>query len=145
MCDVFICSDSGVGLCEDDRKLLEELGQRKSSLNRCDSGGEISSDISGGGNISGERDRSRGRSVERKHSLEKIQKLFMSDNVREEKVEGREERSDSNNNMGQERDRNRGGQERDRNRGGQEDEGQAGCAGREDKFVVSEITFTSVC
>ena len=26
MCDVFICSDSGVGLCEDDRKILEGLG-----------------------------------------------------------------------------------------------------------------------
>ena len=30
MCDVFICSDSGVGLCEDDRILLESLGNRKS-------------------------------------------------------------------------------------------------------------------
>jgi hypothetical protein len=27
MCDVFICSDSGVGLCEADRVLLEGLGQ----------------------------------------------------------------------------------------------------------------------
>ena len=26
MCDVFICSDSGVGLCEDDRRILEGLG-----------------------------------------------------------------------------------------------------------------------
>ena len=31
MCDVFICSDSGVGLCEDDRKLLEGLGSTTSS------------------------------------------------------------------------------------------------------------------
>ena len=31
MCDVFICSDSGVGLCEDDRKLLEGLGSTSSS------------------------------------------------------------------------------------------------------------------
>ena len=31
MCDVFICSDSGVGLCEDDRKLLEGLGSTASS------------------------------------------------------------------------------------------------------------------
>ena len=30
MCDEFICSDSGVGLCEDDRILLESLGNRKS-------------------------------------------------------------------------------------------------------------------
>ena len=29
MCDEFICSDSGVGLCEDDRKLLENLGSKK--------------------------------------------------------------------------------------------------------------------
>ena len=28
MCDVFVCSDSGVGLCEDDRKLLENLGAK---------------------------------------------------------------------------------------------------------------------
>ena len=28
MCDEFICSDSGVGLCEDDRKLLESLGSK---------------------------------------------------------------------------------------------------------------------
>ena len=27
MCDVFICSDSGVGLCDDDRRLLEGLGK----------------------------------------------------------------------------------------------------------------------
>ena len=31
MCDVFICSDSGVGLCEDDRKLLEGLGSTSNS------------------------------------------------------------------------------------------------------------------
>ena len=31
MCDVFICSDSGVGLCEDDRKLLEGLGSNSNS------------------------------------------------------------------------------------------------------------------
>ena len=30
MCDEFICSDSGVGLCDDDRKLLESLGSKKS-------------------------------------------------------------------------------------------------------------------
>ena len=29
MCDEFVCSDSGVGLCDDDRKLLENLGFRK--------------------------------------------------------------------------------------------------------------------
>ena len=29
MCDEFVCSDSGVGLCEDDRKLLENLGVKK--------------------------------------------------------------------------------------------------------------------
>ena len=29
MCDEFICSDSGVGLCDDDRKLLESLGSKK--------------------------------------------------------------------------------------------------------------------
>lgn len=29
MCDEFVCSDSGVGLCEDDRKLLENLGAKK--------------------------------------------------------------------------------------------------------------------
>ena len=29
MCDEFICSDSGVGLCEDDRKLLESLGSSR--------------------------------------------------------------------------------------------------------------------
>ena len=34
MCDEFICSDSGVGLCEDDRKLLESLGSRKQP--KCD-------------------------------------------------------------------------------------------------------------
>ena len=28
MCDEFVCSDSGVGLCEADRKLLERLGSR---------------------------------------------------------------------------------------------------------------------
>ena len=28
MCDEFVCSDSGVGLCEADRKLLEKLGSR---------------------------------------------------------------------------------------------------------------------
>ena len=39
MCDVFICSDSGVGLCEDDRKLLEGLGSisnSSSSKGSCD-------------------------------------------------------------------------------------------------------------
>ena len=29
MCDEFVCSDSGVGLCEDDRKLLENLVAKK--------------------------------------------------------------------------------------------------------------------
>ena len=29
MCDEFICSDSGVGLCDDDRKLLESLGSKR--------------------------------------------------------------------------------------------------------------------
>ena len=34
MCDEFVCSDSGVGLCEDDRKLLENLGVKKTK--KCD-------------------------------------------------------------------------------------------------------------
>ena len=35
MCDEFICSDSGVGLCEDDRKLLESLGSSRKQQ-KCD-------------------------------------------------------------------------------------------------------------
>ena len=34
LCDEFVCSDSGVGLCEDDRKLLENLGIKKNK--KCD-------------------------------------------------------------------------------------------------------------
>ena len=37
MCDVFICSDSGVGLCEDDRRLLEGLGMAR--------GGEVEEEV----------------------------------------------------------------------------------------------------
>ena len=40
MCDEFICSDSGVGLCDDDRKLLESLGSKKIRTSDQPSAGE---------------------------------------------------------------------------------------------------------
>ena len=32
MCDIFICADSGVELCEFDRKLLQTMGQQRQNL-----------------------------------------------------------------------------------------------------------------
>ena len=32
MCDEFICSDAGVELCDDDRKLLEGLGKQRKNV-----------------------------------------------------------------------------------------------------------------
>ena len=33
MCDVFLCSDEGVGLCDDDKMLLENLGRNEGNNN----------------------------------------------------------------------------------------------------------------
>ena len=33
MCDVFLCSDEGVGLCDDDKVLLESLGRTNNNNN----------------------------------------------------------------------------------------------------------------
>ena len=33
MCDVFLCSDEGVGLCDDDKMLLESLGRNDNNNN----------------------------------------------------------------------------------------------------------------
>ena len=56
MCDVFVCSDSGVGLWEEDRRLLEELGEgarsRGTSLKRSASQRGRFGDRSGDGNRS---------------------------------------------------------------------------------------------
>ena len=50
MCDEFICSDSGVGLCEDDRKLLESLGSRKSKSDVQKNDEKCSENVEKGGN-----------------------------------------------------------------------------------------------
>ena len=46
MCDEFICADSGVGLCEDDRILLEMLGNKGNKKNNpsCNSDEKMGSD-----------------------------------------------------------------------------------------------------
>ena len=52
MCDVFICSDSGVGLCEDDRKILEGLGaDRQISFSKSFGESKSSTERFGSGDI----------------------------------------------------------------------------------------------
>ena len=50
MCDEFICSDSGVGLCEDDRILLESLGNRKSKSDVQKNDEKCNKNVEKGGN-----------------------------------------------------------------------------------------------
>ena len=50
MCDEFICSDSGVGLCEDDRILLESLGNRKSKSDVQTNDEKCNKNVEKGGN-----------------------------------------------------------------------------------------------
>ena len=49
MCDEFVCSDSGVGLCEADRKLLERLGSRNPRTKGDGDKGDTKGDTKGDG------------------------------------------------------------------------------------------------
>ena len=107
MCDVFICSDSGVGLCEDDRKLLEGLGSTSnssSSKSSCDK--KVKFD-----------------------DIEPASEPQPSDKSVETRVDEIEE--DGNNNKEDEEDRNRKDKEHiNEDRNSQESIEKVGCAGK---------------
>ena len=112
MCDVFICSDSGVGLCEDDRKLLEGLG---STSNSSSSKGSC------------------GRKV-KFDDIEPASEPQPSDKSVETRVEEIEEEEDGNNNKEDEEDRNRKDKENKKenkeSRNNRESVEKVGCAGK---------------
>ena len=56
MCDEFVCSDSGVGLCEADRKLLERLGSRNPRTKGDGDKGDTKVDAKGDGDHGGDTD-----------------------------------------------------------------------------------------
>ena len=105
MCDVFICSDSGVGLCEDDRKLLEGLGSTASS-----SSSKSSSD--------------------KKVKFDDIQPAS-EPQLGDKDVDVIEVVEDGNNNKEEEEDRNRKDKENNKeDRNSQESVEKVGCAGK---------------
>ena len=105
MCDVFICSDSGVGLCEDDRKLLEGLGSTSSS-----SSSKSSSD--------------------KKVKFDDIQPAS-EPQLSDKDVDVIEVVEDGNNNKEEEEDRNRKDKENNKeDRNSQESVEKVGCAGK---------------
>ena len=109
MCDVFICSDSGVGLCEDDRKLLEGLGSTSNSSS------------------------SKG-SCDKKVKFDNIEPASepqpISDKSVETRVEEIEDEEDGNNNKEDEEDRNRKDKENKESRNNRESVEKVGCAGK---------------
>ena len=114
MCDVFICSDSGVGLCEDDRKLLEGLGSTSNSSST-----------------------SKG-SCDKKVKFDDIEPASEpqpSEKSVETRVKEIEEEEDGNNNKEDEEDRNRKDKEikkeiNKENRNNRESVEKVGCAGK---------------
>ena len=121
MCDVFICSDSGVGLCEDDRKLLEGLGSTTSSSS------------------------SKGSS-EKKVKFDDIESAS-EPNASDKSVDTRvEETEDGNNNKEEEEDRNRKDQDSTKDKESKKDKEdrnnresveKVGCAGK----IFCELIF----
>ena len=102
MCDVFICSDSGVGLCEDDRKLLEGLGSTSNSSS------------------------SKG-SCDKKVKFDDIEPASEPQPTSDKSVVDEIEEGDGNNNKEAEEDRNRQEKESRNNRESVE---KVGCAGK---------------
>ena len=122
MCDVFICSDSGVGLCEDDRKLLEGLGSTASS-----SSSKSSSD--------------------KKVKFDDIQ-LASEPQLGDKDVDVIEVVEDGNNNKEEEEDRNRKDKENNKeDRNSQESVEKVGCAGKNlvDFSSIDVDRFQSNC
>ena len=107
MCDVFICSDSGVGLCEDDRKLLEGLGSTSSSS-----------------------------SSDKKVKFDDIQPAS-EPKLSDEDVDVIEVVEDGNNNKEEEEDRNRKDKENNKeDRNSQESVEKVGCAGKNQSMLT---------
>ena len=122
MCDVFICSDSGVGLCEDDRKLLEGLGSTASS-----SSSKSSSD--------------------KKVKFDDIQPAC-EPQLGDKDVDVIEVVEDGNNNKEEEEDRNRKDKENNKeDRNSQESVEKVGCAGKNlvDFSSIDVDRFQSNC
>ena len=122
MCDVFICSDSGVGLCEDDRKLLEGLGSTASS-----SSSKSSSD--------------------KKVKFDDIQPAS-EPQLGDKDVDVIEVVEDGNNNKEEEEDRNRQDKENNKeDRNSQESVEKVGCAGKNlvDFSSIDVDRFQSNC
>ena len=122
MCDVFICSDSGVGLCEDDRKLLEGLGSTASS-----SSSKSSSD--------------------KKVKFDDIQPAS-EPQLSDKDVDVIEVVEDGNNNKEEEEDRNRKDKENNKeDRNSQESVEKVGCAGKNlvDFSSIDVDRFQSNC
>ena len=122
MCDVFICSDSGVGLCEDDRKLLEGLGSTASS-----SSSKSSSD--------------------KKVKFDDIQPAS-EPQLGDKDVDVIEVVEDGNNNKEEEEDRNRKDKENNKeDRNSQESVESVGCAGKNlvDFSSIDVDRFQSNC